>query len=92
MDKLKVLLGSNKFRGLLVTVIGLAIVKFFKVEVAPTTIMEFVVPISAWLIGQGISDAGKGAAQVEAIVNTISPASGMSPDQKSITLDAIKSV
>lgn len=67
MALLQQLFSSKKFLVLLTSVIGLLITKVFKIQADPSTIMEFVVLIGGYLIGQGISDHGKAAAQVQAI-------------------------
>lgn len=67
MELIKKLFSSQKFLVLLAAALGLLITKYLKVEVEQATILQFVVLISGYLVGQGISDAGKGAAKVEAI-------------------------
>lgn len=66
-ELLKKLFSSQKFLVLLTSGIGLLITKFFKVQVDPATILQFVILIGGYLVGQGFSDMGKGAAKVEAI-------------------------
>lgn len=69
MELITKLLTSRKFVVMLASAIGLAITKWFKVEVEQSTIMEFVILIGSYIVGQSIVDHGKGAAKVEAISN-----------------------
>lgn len=87
-DLLTKLLASQKFMVMLAAVIGLIITKAFKVTLDPATITEFVVLVGSWLIGQGISDHGKGAAKVAAIAN-IQAVADIAPAEK---IETIKSV
>lgn len=72
MDVLKKLLGSRKFLVLLASGIALLITKYLKVQVDEDTVLQFVILIGGYLVGQGIADVGKGAAKVEAISNLTS--------------------
>ena len=69
MEIIKKLLSSRKFLVMLASVIGLLIAKYLKVEVDPDTVLQFVILISSYIIGEGIAGFGKGAAKVEAISN-----------------------
>lgn len=88
MELLKKLFSSQKFTVLLASAIGLLITKVFKVQVEQSTVLEFVGLIASWLIAQGISDHGKGAAKVEAIANA-QVSQGIPAAEK---IEAIKSV
>ena len=91
MDLLKKLLASRKFLVMLASVIGLLITKYLKVEVEQQTIMEFVILIGGYLVGQGLSDWGKGAAQVEAIT-TLTRDDTISASETKKAVDEVKSV
>lgn len=63
------LLKSRKFLVMVASVVGLLLAKYFKIQVEQSTVLEFVILISGYLVGQGISDLGTRAAKVEAISN-----------------------
>lgn len=65
MDLLKSLLGSKKFVAMLVGVI-VVIVGKAGFDVDQTTIAEIVGLIVAFIVGQGVADAGKEKAKIEA--------------------------
>lgn len=67
MKLLQSLFQSKKFMAMLVGVIGVVILKVFKVEVDPASIAEIVGLIAAYVIGQGIADNGALAAKIKAV-------------------------
>lgn len=69
MELIKKFLNSRKFLVMLAGAIGLLITKYLKVEVEPDTVLQFVILIASYIIGEGIAGFGKGAAKVEAISN-----------------------
>lgn len=91
MELVRKLLGSRKFLVMFASVIGLLITKYLKVEVDPDTVLQFVILISGYLIGEGLSGFGKGAAKVEAISNlTANP--DITPADTKKVVEEIKSV
>lgn len=52
---------------MLVSLVGIIILKVFKVDVDRQTIMEFVILISSYMLAQGWADSGKEAAKIEAV-------------------------
>lgn len=91
MDVLKKMLGSRKFLVLLASVVGLLITKYLKVEVEEDTILQFMVLIGGYLVGQGIADVGKGAAKVQAI-STLTADSSVSATETKKAVEEIKAV
>jgi hypothetical protein len=93
MEVLTKLFSSQKFLVLLASTIGVLITKIFKVQVDRATIMEFVILIGSYLVGQGIGDMGKSAAKVTAIASlaNLNPSISTSHEQAK-TVEAIKSV
>lgn len=75
MELIKKLLNSRKFLVMLAGVIGLLITKYLKVEVEPNTILQFVVLISSYIVGQSIADIGTRAAKVQAVAVAQEPKS-----------------
>jgi len=67
------LLGSKKFIAMLCGLIGLLILKVFKVSVDPQTVAEIVGLVASFIVGQGIADNGKDAAKVNAIASLAVP-------------------
>lgn len=81
------LFGSKKFVAILCGLITLGALKIFKVAIDPSTVAEIVGLVASYVVGQGIADNGKAAAQVSAIASA-QPAG--TPVAKQI--EAIKSV
>lgn len=88
MNLLKALFGSKKFIAMLCGLVGLLILKVFKVSVDPQTVAEIVGLVASYILGQGIADNGKSAAQVSAISN-VQAMQAASPAEK---IDVIRSV
>lgn len=88
MNLLRQLFGSKKFIAMVCGLIGIIALKVFKLTVDPTTVAEVVGLVASYIVGQGISDAGKGAAQATAIAAVNSNAALAPADQ----VEAIKSV
>jgi hypothetical protein len=91
MEVLSKLFRSQKFLVLLASGIGLLITKLFKIEVDPSTILQGVILISGYLVGQGISDAGKGAAKVQAI-SALTADSSVSATETKKAIEEVKAV
>lgn len=93
MNLIQSLFTSKKFMAMLAGLITIAALKVFKVNIDPQTAGEIVGLIAVYIGAQGISDSGKGAAQVKAIAFTQNPQGVMQmPDEQAKTVDAIKSV
>lgn len=75
------LLGSKKFIVLVSGLIVTGIAKY-KINLDPLMVQGMLAALVAYLLGQGIADSGKGAAEVAALAQT--------PPQP--TVDAIKAV
>jgi len=84
LNMIKGLVGSKKFVVTVSALIATLLAKY-KLNVDPTMIQYFVGLVIAYVIGQGIADNGKAAAQVAAIAEV---ATGTSTQK----VDAIKSV
>lgn len=91
MEVLKKLLSSQKFLVLLASGIALLLTKYFKIQVDPATVLQFVILIAGYLVGQGIADNGKGAAKVNAIAAVSADSSVNSADTKK-AIEEIKAV
>lgn len=91
MQLIQSLFGSKKFIAMLSGLVGLLILKVFKVQVDPTTVGEIVGLVASYIVGQGIADNGKSAAQTTAIAN-VSMSQHMMPSDQDKAVDAIKSV
>lgn len=91
MELIRKLLGSRKFLVMLASVIGLLITKYLKVQVEPDTVLQFVILISSYIIGEGIAGFGKGAAKVEAIT-TLTRDNSISGSETKKAVEEIKSV
>lgn len=85
------LLSSQKFIAMLSGVVGLVILKVFKVEVDSATLLQIVGLVAAYILGQGIADAGKGAAKVEAITS-LTANQNVSAHETTKAIDKIASV
>lgn len=91
MELLKKLFSSQKFLVLAAAGIGLLITKWVKVEVDQATILQFVILVSGYLVGQGIADNGKGAAKVQGITTLTADKSVSDSDAKK-AIEQIKAV
>lgn len=91
MALIRKLLGSRKFLVMLASAIGLLVAKIFKVDVDPDTILQFVVLISSYLIGEGIAGYGKDAAKVQAIT-ALTADQKVTPAETKKAVEEIKSV
>lgn len=91
LEAIKKLFSSRKFLVMLAAGIGLLITKIFKVQVDPDTILQFVVLIASFILGQGIADFGKGAEKVKAIAEVSADSSVNAADTKK-AVEEIKSV
>ena len=90
MNLIRSLLTSKKFVAMVCGLVGLTALKVFKVAVDPQTVAEVVGLVAAYIVGQGISDNGKGAAQVNAIASfTTTPLTTTEQDKG---IEAVKSV
>lgn len=78
MQLLQSLFGSKKFLAMLAGVIGLLIMKVFKVTVDSATVGEIVGLVASYIVGQGIADNGKAAAKVGAIASLAVPGTAAS--------------
>lgn len=84
-EAIKKLFSSRKFLVMLAAGVGLLITKIFKVQVDPDTILQFVIVISSYIVGQSIADFGKGAEQVKAIsAVTIDPSVSAADTKKAV--------
>lgn len=90
MNLIKSLFESKKFIAMLCGLIGLIILKVFKVSVDPQTVAEIVGLIASYIVGQSIADHGKAAAQVGAIASITTMPLLESEQKKAV--EAIKSV
>lgn len=91
MNLLRQLFTSKKFLAMLSGVIGVLILKLFKVNVDPATVAEIVGLVVSYILGQSIADQGKSAVQVQAVASLIAhPASTLTTTDEKI--EAIKSV
>jgi hypothetical protein len=91
MELIKKLLGSRKFLVMLASVIGLLITKYLKVQVDPDTVLQFVILIGSYIVGEGLAGFGKGAAKVEAIT-TLTRDDSVSVGDTKKAVEEIKSV
>lgn len=90
LNAIKGLLGSKKF---LLTVAGLIVAFLAKrgFNVSDEVVLAILGFFASAVLGQGIADNGKGAAQATAIADVHS-LRDMPADQQAIAVDAIKSV
>lgn len=91
MTLLSKLITSQKFLVFAASFISLLIAKIFKVQIDQETVMPFVILVSSYLVGSGLSDLGKGAAKVEAI-QTLTTDPTISGPETQRAIDKITSV
>jgi hypothetical protein len=91
MDIVRKLFGSRKFLVLLASSIALLITKYLKIQVDEDTVLQFVILIGGYLVGQGIADVGKGAAKVNAI-SALTSDSSVSASETKKAIEDVKSV